>query len=896
MLRRILSRQRPVLGSSASSILPAGTVPWQAQSCNNNFNNHHPMICGSAALLDAYDLYNPTNHPLQVRWKRRDGNKSFLEPRKPTRKQKKVFRKRQQEVYFEKVGKHSPPNSKASVRRQHDEEFRQDLLSWNPNLPVQDPTYDIGDALLDDLMGNTASLTSTPTPEPIYLGDKYSFYFNTVAHQMKRYKEAIAQMDAESDQAAAVLDVSQLPSDHVISMVVRSYRDKHGTRLKPVGVAKVLSHLLKDLELPISAFGEETFTSVLTCCATPKEARRIFKLMKELQHPICSYSWSILVDIHAKLGDFQGCDEVMREMVMEGVAPSLPTYTSLLAACYKVSNSGHIPPKVRAEAGKLGWSKWKEMRIVGVEPDVMAYGAMLRLCAARGHAEHALNLLDEMHVFGVKPTTLCFSSALKAIARSHQIAIRFENGSSTHYRKRQEVAAHHGKMTRQVVIKAENAEVELDDGFIANLILCAGAAGDSATAKAIVLASEVRKLDHLRTIGSTEHLSQLAGNTTPDENARAIDAQLSDLFLTESLDAAETMANEAMKTLTMSGTTSPPDNGDTYRKPQSFAEREYGKDSRVLSALMQACSQALDYRGLGSMWEGRDNKGYLCESSLLMLTVKPKPTYRDDSIPGITSTEVGISSLIFEEEDPDRMSKRLRRKKFDGITVDDSGTTLDDLDPDLYKMFEADDPALQPRTREQLPLDDPAWDLSDRQKQATSAQMTEIPIEPKEEWYFDINERKWMVRTPESVTGEFADKEVHVGYGDDDNRGQFVSGLDDELRTSDRLKVKSKRFVDDTATKINHERDHQEQITANETGEEWIFDQTERRWKTRPVVSETMKRVQPVLTEYEAASLSEDEQKVMISYGNSTTKYQDAVGLTVSQFLSLRLKDLQDRC
>ncbi len=79
--------------------------------------------------------------------------------------------------------------------------------------------------------------------------------------------------------------------------------------------------------------------------------------------------------------------------------------------------------------------------------------------------------------------------------------MRFERGSSKKQKRREQITAHHGKLARQIVILAENAEVKQDDGFVAALMLCAGAAGDSATAKAILLASEVRKMNHLRTIG-----------------------------------------------------------------------------------------------------------------------------------------------------------------------------------------------------------------------------------------------------------------------------------------------------------------------------------------------------------------------------------------------------------
>lgn len=60
--------------------------------------------------------------------------------------------------------------------------------------------------------------------------------------------------------------------------------------------------------------------------------------------------------------------------------------------------------------------------------EVMAYGAILRLCAVRGQPERAIGLLEDMERFEVKPTTLCFTAALRAVARSHETAIRYERG------------------------------------------------------------------------------------------------------------------------------------------------------------------------------------------------------------------------------------------------------------------------------------------------------------------------------------------------------------------------------------------------------------------------------------------------------------------------------------
>lgn len=393
--------------------------------------------------------------------------------------------------------------------------------------------------------------------------------------------------------------------------------------------------------------------------------------MNDRQHPISSYSWSILVDIHSKVGDFEGCAEIIKEMAREGTPPTQAAYTSLLAACYKVCNDGRIPHSIRAKAGKIGWQNWQEMRIVGVEADAMAYGAIIRLCAARGQAERAINLLQEMNRFEVKPTTLCFSGALRAVARSHEIGIRFERGSSRKQLRRELFASHHGKMAREIVIMAENAEVEQDEGFVSALMLCAAAAGDSATAKAVFLASEIRKMDFLRTIGSDASLEALRGKQEQLVSGEPDAPSLADgLAGTHNIIEQE---QEATSTHVL-----------TQQSPQvdqqvlSFQEREYGKDTRSLSALLRACGQALHSNGIGTIWTGQENQGYLCENSLRLITTRWEPSYSKSSIPSEQSTKFGISSLRRYDDDKRDVDpqKTRTRKKFRGLYLDDESEDI----------------------------------------------------------------------------------------------------------------------------------------------------------------------------------------------------------------------------
>lgn len=597
----------------------------------------------------------------------------------------------------------NPPGSKAGPRRQWAKDRWKQLLETNNNvddrallaapLEDEDEDYTLDDALLEDLMGNTSHVTSQPTPEPVYLGHRHKQFYNQVANQMDVYREALdvqrqhrstAETKAEAE-APGLVDTaslaSLLPSDQNISLVMRAYRDRHGTRRHPIGIAAALKHLLQDLGVPTAALGENTYTTLLTCCRTPNEARRIFRLIHDHGHDVSAYAWSILVDVHAKTGDVQGCAMVLKEMAQEGGhSPTLAAYTSLLAACYKVCNDGRIPHAVRAYAGKVGWEHWQEMIIVGIEPDAMAYGAILRLCAARGLPERAIGLLEDMQRFQVKPTTLCFTAALKAVARSHETSIRFENGSSRKQLRREGIAAHHGTMARSIVIMAETAEVEQDDGFVAALMLCAAAAGDSATAKAVYLASEVRRMRHLRTIGSPVDNDEIRQQLVDGGRASAL------------VDDSSTTALPPSNAPDLY----PVQSNSTNRRQASvvpFGEREYGKDTRTISALMHASSQAMNKNGIGTIWAGRENLGYLCDNSLRLITTRWEPSYRDTSIPGMDSTKVGIGALrrlddIERETEP----KPGKRKRFRGLYVDDDAImTTDDLEAQSNVEEDEDD-------------------------------------------------------------------------------------------------------------------------------------------------------------------------------------------------------------
>ena len=202
-------------------------------------------------------------------------------------------------------------------------------------------------------------------------------------------------------------------------------------------------------------------------------------------------------------------------------------------------------------------------------------------------------------------------------------------------------------------------------------MLCAAAAGDSATAKAVLLASEVRKMDHLRTIGGSR----------PDalEHHRDSEVQL-DSGTTPTMDAGTTNDNSNPSDVVVTEGRLKEQN---RKKKQivTFGEREYGKDTRVISALVHSCAQAVNKNGVGTMWAGRENLGYLCENSLRLITTRWEPSYRDTSVPGISSTKVGIGALHHvDEREKEYEYTPGKRKKFRGLFLDeDELTTIDDI-------------------------------------------------------------------------------------------------------------------------------------------------------------------------------------------------------------------------
>ena len=212
-----------------------------------------------------FHLSNEKMHRLdQQRYMgRKDGNKSFFKTRTPTRKQNKKYHKRMRDVHHEQVGRHSKPGSKAGPRREFMDNEHKFLvgraLGEIPDEPSADELeYDFGDAMVDDLIGNSAFLSASPNPKPMYLGRQYDKHFSKVSAMMKEYHAHI-QLAKDSDQTQDNALAPPLPTDQEISLLVRSYKDRNSTKYRPLGIVQALKHLITEIRLPTNIFGEKTW-------------------------------------------------------------------------------------------------------------------------------------------------------------------------------------------------------------------------------------------------------------------------------------------------------------------------------------------------------------------------------------------------------------------------------------------------------------------------------------------------------------------------------------------------------------------------------------------------------------------------------------------------------------
>ena len=265
-------------------------------------------------------------------------------------------------------------------------------------------------------------------------------------------------------------------------------------------------------------------------------------------------------------------------------------------------------------------------------------------------------------------------------------------------RRREAVASYHRRLTRRIVVLAEQAEVRQDDGLCSALMLCAAAARDSSTARAVYLASRVCRLDHLHTCRGKEHLGRLQG-LIPDDEKRRLLGQDPGGGGASALTGGAGGSDLAPLSL----------EEGLVESHAAYEHREYGQDTRPLAALLLAHSKAMEGKGLGSMWAGRYNCGYLCANSLRYMEAFNVPKKENMAIPGLSGVEAGLAPEGRKREDfPEEEGKsgnQLRKQhKFRMKQImggDDLIRRKDDM-PSFFDSFDADPAEVEREERVRL--------------------------------------------------------------------------------------------------------------------------------------------------------------------------------------------------
>jgi pentatricopeptide repeat protein len=123
--------------------------------------------------------------------------------------------------------------------------------------------------------------------------------------------------------------------------------------------------------------------------------------------------YSIGLQACARLGRFDWARSLLNAMHTQGPAPDLGCYNQALAAC--APKQYHLQSAGAADAaGHL----LVQMRLHGVEPDVVTYNTIIKAMAQAGNrATEVLDLIGQMQTRRVAKDVVTYTSAMAALAR-----------------------------------------------------------------------------------------------------------------------------------------------------------------------------------------------------------------------------------------------------------------------------------------------------------------------------------------------------------------------------------------------------------------------------------------------------------------------------------------------
>ncbi|XP_030967398.1 pentatricopeptide repeat-containing protein At3g61520, mitochondrial [Quercus lobata] len=145
------------------------------------------------------------------------------------------------------------------------------------------------------------------------------------------------------------------------------------------------------------------------------KAYETLKEMEEAGVKPDSVTYNTLISYLSKTGNFTTAHRVMRKMIKEGLKPTVVTYGALIHAYCLI---GKIDEGMKIFRDMGSASK--------VPPNTVIYNILIDSLCKNDDVEHALSLMDDMKVKGVKPNITTYNAIFKGLRDKNLLEKAFE--------------------------------------------------------------------------------------------------------------------------------------------------------------------------------------------------------------------------------------------------------------------------------------------------------------------------------------------------------------------------------------------------------------------------------------------------------------------------------------
>ncbi|KAK3236900.1 hypothetical protein CYMTET_52988 [Cymbomonas tetramitiformis] len=163
---------------------------------------------------------------------------------------------------------------------------------------------------------------------------------------------------------------------------------------------------------PVDSPANAPYNAVISACAQQGQRERaaeVFATMKVDGVAPDVITFSSLINAYSHGGRWEEAFTTFSELMQTpGVSPNAYTFTTLITACR------------RGRQYERALEVFETSRALGVAPNTYTYNALIEVCGVAGWWERALEAFVEMHEAGVEQDTRTYNSAIRACGKGAQ--------------------------------------------------------------------------------------------------------------------------------------------------------------------------------------------------------------------------------------------------------------------------------------------------------------------------------------------------------------------------------------------------------------------------------------------------------------------------------------------